>query len=196
MVCGTPLIWFSISTYIDNDTAKVPMLAKIGGRVQRWTSKIWNSTHRDASPVPLNCFQAHLPSPVLSLSDSFLMLIILPVVRESVPPYWKDPDRILWNFQDVVESIFWFINCPWNLCRVVSSPVIDGLCLLVYTIIMWWKLLSIIRWEIYKLFYPFIELGSDWMFRYPISSSLSFVLRIRRFTKWASPSLVRYLWCF
>ena len=35
-------IWFSISTYVNTGTAKVPLLAKIGVRVQGSTSKIWN----------------------------------------------------------------------------------------------------------------------------------------------------------
>ena len=38
----TPLIWVYISTYINNGTTKVPILAKIGFGVQGSTFKIWN----------------------------------------------------------------------------------------------------------------------------------------------------------
>ena len=42
VVMGTPFIWVSISKYVDNGTAKVPISAKIGVRVQGSTSEIWN----------------------------------------------------------------------------------------------------------------------------------------------------------
>ena len=43
MLLHTPLIWVSISPYVDNGTAKVPILAKMWVRVLRPTSEIWNS---------------------------------------------------------------------------------------------------------------------------------------------------------
>ena len=46
LVIGTPFIQVSISTYINNGTEKVPTSAEIGVRVQRSTSKIWNSPHQ------------------------------------------------------------------------------------------------------------------------------------------------------
>ena len=42
LVLHTHLIWVSISKYIDNGTAKVPISAKIGVRVQGPTSEICN----------------------------------------------------------------------------------------------------------------------------------------------------------
>ena len=41
-----PFLWVFISTYVDNDTAEVPILAKIEFPVQGLTSKIWNSPSR------------------------------------------------------------------------------------------------------------------------------------------------------
>ena len=43
LVLFNPFIWVSISMYVNNGTAKVPISAKIGVRVQQPTSKIWNS---------------------------------------------------------------------------------------------------------------------------------------------------------
>ena len=42
LVCGTPFPWVYISSYVNNDTAKVPILAEIGVHVQGSTCKIWN----------------------------------------------------------------------------------------------------------------------------------------------------------
>ena len=42
LVLCNDFIWVSISTYAYNGTAKVPISAKIGVRVQGLTSKIWN----------------------------------------------------------------------------------------------------------------------------------------------------------
>ena len=35
LVIGTPFIWVSISTYVDNGTAKVRILAELGVRFQQ-----------------------------------------------------------------------------------------------------------------------------------------------------------------
>ena len=43
LVLCNPLIWVSISTYSDDGTTKVPISEKIGVRVQRSTSEIWNT---------------------------------------------------------------------------------------------------------------------------------------------------------
>ena len=39
---GTHFIWVSKSTYVDNGTVKVPILAKFGPCVKRSTSEVWN----------------------------------------------------------------------------------------------------------------------------------------------------------
>ena len=45
LVISCPLISVSISVYRDNGTAKVPISATIGVRVQGLTSKIWNESY-------------------------------------------------------------------------------------------------------------------------------------------------------
>ena len=42
IIIRIPFVWVSISIYIDNDTSKMPILAKIGVCVKGFNSKIWN----------------------------------------------------------------------------------------------------------------------------------------------------------